>query len=233
MQPFLSKMLHSLHQSKAVKKVLLNGCSGYTGSQDDSLVKVYRFLHDHKFSKYYGFVEDDIIRLVNKNHCSYEITRQILGQHYHTVHSGCKMYSPEWSLDFLKHNLIENPVWFEDILHKAVMRTVSMHQRLAPLQRGKVTKAMVLQPNTHSDLLQLNRLLNSVIGDLENDEVELIMRLLFDLGVFTPAEASSGSFSLSRYCVGRDSIKLHTILTSRMAAKLPVSSYCSQRNGQI
>lgn len=219
-------MITSLHQSKGVKKVLLNSICGYTATKDEGLVKVYRFLHDHKFSKYYGFVEDDIISLVNKNHCSYEITKQILSQHYLTVHSGSKVYSPEWSLDFLKHNLVENPVWFEQILQKKVMTTVSMHQQLALLHKGRIVRGMVLKPTTHSDLMQLNRLLNSDITDLEDDEVQLIMKLLFDMGVFTPAEVSTSTFALSCHCSPRDSIKLRTIDTSRLTAKLPVSLFC-------
>lgn len=221
------RMIASLYQSKAVKKVLLNGVAGYTATKDEGLVKVYRFLREHKFSKYYGFVEDDIVSLVNKNRCSYEITKQILSQNYLTVGAGSKVYSPEWSLDFLKHNLVENHVWFEEILHKQVMTTVSMHQQLAPLRQGKMARAMVLQPTSHSDLMQLNRLLNSDISDLEHDEVQLIMKLLFDLGVFTPVEVSATTtFSLSCHCSPGDSIKLRTIETSRMTAKLPVSLYC-------
>ncbi|KAM7249531.1 hypothetical protein ACFE04_026203 [Oxalis oulophora] len=100
------------------------------------------------------------------------------------------------SLDFLKHNLVENPVWFEQILQK-----------------------------------KLNRLLNSDITDLEDDEVQLIMKLLFDMGVFTPAEVSTSTFSLSCHCSPRDSIKLRTIETSRLTAKLPVSLFCCSYYG--
>ncbi|XKL65955.1 hypothetical protein PGB90_009375 [Kerria lacca] len=182
-QPFLGKMMTKIHKSVAVRKIFLTGLTGLTGTNKGNF-KIYRFLHNHSFSKYYGLTENDVYHIANNVRCSTEIINEILSKEYRTVQN-LKIYSPEWVHDFLKYKFIENEMYFADIFNKPVLHNALMKNLIQKLLQGRKLKIMSRKFNLQMDVLDLNRLMNGNAEELELDEIELILSFLFEFGLFT------------------------------------------------
>lgn len=186
-QPFVERMISGVCGSKSVRTVLLTGITSVEKIRNAEFV-TYRFLHNHAFSKYFGFTENDLQKVANK--CSAEVLHEMLSRNYNTIINS-KIYSPEWILHYLNYSPIEDEVWYENIFTKSVFQESSIRTKIRSLFDGKEVKFTVCKYESHKDVLLLNRLLNGTLEDiLEEPEIDLLFSCLFEFGMLTLVEGS-------------------------------------------
>ncbi|XP_075210212.1 uncharacterized protein in vnfD 5'region-like [Lycorma delicatula] len=113
---FIKKFTSNLLKSNLyVEKALINACIGQEGilTIDENNIKHVNFFKNHKFSKFYGFTDEEVKILLKKLKISKKLDdlREWYGG-YNVENSDIEIYNPYSVVSYLKSNELKS-YWFE------------------------------------------------------------------------------------------------------------------------
>lgn len=177
-----------------VEKALLTGVlliKGMGVLPTGERVRNYRFLGDHKFSHYYGFTQEEVLELLQKNIQDERIrreTEEVLKHYYdgyQIQNQHTRIYSMWSVLNFIESNMKLTSYWSKDNSIKGVANLIFKNKKMKReikrliFEEGHVS-GDISEPLNREDIMNLKQI--KIVQDMK---LEHLAVLLFDFGYLT------------------------------------------------